>query len=109
MTLNATSPDSHLESYASFARHLKRPDYSIVESLSSKDSTVEEKITSLKMLVAAKIKCYTSWLLVVDNVITVSSVHVYLPRFENEAWARGLLLITTQDTININSLRKLFC
>ena len=103
MTLNAASPDSLLESYASFARHLKCPDYSIVETLSSKDSTVDEKITSLKMLVAVKITCYTSWLLVVDNVTTMSSVHVHLPQFENEAWARGQLLITTQDTTSIPS------
>ena len=103
MTLNAASLDSLLESYASFARHLKCPDYSIVETLSSKDSTVDEKITSLKMLVAVKITCYTSWLLVVDNVTTLSSVHVHLPQFENEAWARGQLLITTQDTTSIPS------
>ena len=103
MTLNAASLDSLLESYASFARHLKCPDYSIVETLSSKDSTVDEKITSLKMLVAVKITCYTSWLLVVDNVTTMSSVHVHLPQFENEAWARGQLLITTQDTTSIPS------
>ena len=103
MTLNAASPDSLLESYASFARHLKCPEYSVMETLSSKDSTVDEKITSLKMLVAVKIKCYTSWLLVVDNVTTLSSVHVHLPQFKNEAWARGQLVITTQDTTSIPS------
>ena len=103
MTLNAASPDSLLESYASFARHLKCPDYSIVETLSSKDSTVDERITSLKMLVAVKTTCYKSWLLVVDNVTTISSVHVHLPQFENEAWGRGQLLITTQDTTSIPS------
>ena len=103
MTLNAASPDSLLESYASFARHLKCPDYSIVETLSSKDSTVDEKITSLKMLVAMKITCYTSWLLVVDNVTTMSSVHVHLPQFNSKAWERGHLLITTQDTTSIPS------
>ena len=103
MTLNAASPDSLLESYASFARHLKCPEYSVMETLSSKDSTVDDKITSLKMVVAVKIKCYTSWLLVVDNVTTLSSVHVHLPRFENEAWARGQLVITTQDTTSIPS------
>ena len=103
MTLNAASPDSLLESYASFARHLKCPDYSIVETLSLNDSTVDEKITSLKMLVAVKIAYYTSWLLVVDNVTSMSSVNVHLPRFENEAWARGQVLITTQDTTSIPS------
>ena len=103
MTVNAASLDSLLESYASFARHLKCPDYSIVETLSSKDSTVDEKITSLKMLVAVKITCYTSWLLVVDNVTTMSSVHVHLPQFNSKAWERGHLLITTQDTTSIPS------
>ena len=103
MTLNATSSDSLLESYASFARHLKCPDYSIVETLSSKDSTVDEKITSLKMLVAVKLTCYTSWLLVVDNVTTMSSVHVHLPQANSKAWERGHLLITTQDTTSIPS------
>ena len=103
MTLNAASLDSLLESYASFARHLKCPDYSIVETLSSKDSTVDEKITSLKMLVAVKITCYTSWLLVADNVTTMSSVHVHLPQFNSKAWERGHLLITTQDTASIPS------
>ena len=103
MTLNAASPDSLLESYASFARHLKCPDYSIVETLSSKDSTVDEKITRLKMLAAVKITCYTSWLLVVDNVTTMSSVYVHLPQFNSKVWERGHLLITTQDTTSIPS------
>ena len=103
MTLNAASLGSLLESYASFARQLKCPDYSIVETLSSKDSTVDEKITRLKMLVAVKITCYTSWLLVVDNVTTMSSVHVHLPQFNSKAWERGHLLITTQDTTSIPS------
>ena len=103
MTVNAASLDSLLESYASFARHLKCPDYSIMETLSSKDLTMDEKITSLKMLVAVKITSYTTWLLVVDNVTTMSSVHVHLPQFEKEAWAKGQLLITTQDTTSIPS------
>ena len=43
MTLNAACPDSLLESYVSFARLLKCPDYSVMEILSSKDWKVEEK------------------------------------------------------------------
>ena len=103
MTLNAASLDSLLESYASFARHLKCPDYSIVKTLSSKDWTLDKKITRLKKLVAVKITCYTSWLLVVDNVTTMSSVHVHLPQVNSKAWERGHLLITTQDTTSIPS------
>ena len=101
MTLNAACPDSLLESYVSFARLLKCPDYSVMEILSSKDWKVEEKITYLKMLIAVKISCYTSWLLVVDNVSTMSSVHVHLPQAGIHTWARGQMLITTQDIRSI--------
>ena len=101
MTLNATNPDTLLESYAFFARQLKCPEYSVIETLGSKDSKIGEKIASLKMLIAAKIGLYTSWLLVIDNVTSLSSVHVYLPQSGNEAWTKGQLLITTQDTTSI--------
>ena len=49
------------------------------------------------MLIAVKISCYTSWLLVVDNVSTMSSVHVHLPQAAIDTWERGQMLITTQD------------
>ena len=101
MTLNAASPDSLLESYTNFARQLKCPDYSVMQILSSKEWSIDNKIANLKMLVGAKISNYTSWLIVVDNVTTLSSVHVHLPQSGNEAWARGQLLITTQDTTSI--------
>ena len=101
MTLNAACPDSLLESYVSFARHLRCPDYSVMEILSSKDWKVEEKITYLKTLIAVKICCYTSWLLVVDNVSTMSSMHVHLPQARIHSWARGQMLITTQDIRSI--------
>ena len=101
MTLKAASPDSLLESYVSFARHLRCPDDSVMEILSSKGWKVEEKITYLKMLIAVKISCYTSWLLVVDNVSTMSSMHVHLPQAGIHTWARGQMLITTQDIRSI--------
>ena len=101
MTLNAASPDSLLESYTNFARQLKCPDYSVMQILSSKEWSIDNKIANVKMLVGAKISHYTSWLIVVDNVTTLSSVHVHLPQSGNEAWARGQLLITTQDTTSI--------
>ena len=72
-----------------------------METLSSKDWKVEEKITNLTMLFAVKISCYTSWLLVVDNVSTMSSMHVHLPQAGIHTWARGQMLITTQDIRSI--------
>ena len=101
MTLNAASLATLLSSYANFARRLKFPYYSVMQTLSSKDWTIEDKITNLKMLIAKKLSCYTSWLLVADNVTTLSSVYVHLPQCENKTWARGQLLVTTQDTTSI--------
>ena len=101
MTLNAASPDSLLESYAFFARQLRCPEYSIIQILNSKNSKIDEKIADLKMLISTKIGLCTSWLLVVDNVTSISSVHVHLPDSGNEAWGKGQLLITTQDTASI--------
>ena len=98
MTLNAASQDSLLESYASFARHLNYPDY-LVEHILETNGSGEAKIAHLEFLIARKIDCYTSWLLVVDNVTTMSTVR--LPHFELKPWARGQLLITTQDTTSI--------
>ena len=101
MTLNAESQDTLLESYVSFARRLKCPEFAVTNTLNSKDLTTEEKITNLKTLIGPKIELYTSWLLVVDNVTSISRVHVHLPQSGNEQWARGQLLITTQDSASI--------
>ncbi|CAH3152922.1 unnamed protein product [Porites lobata] len=101
MTINAASQNSLLESYANFARQLKCPDFSVIQTLSSKDLNIEDKIANLKMLIAAKIGCYTSWLIVVDNVTKLNFVHDHLPQSGTETWARGQLLITTQDTKSI--------
>ena len=101
MTLNAESQDTLLESYISFARRLKCPEYAVTNTLNSKHLPTEEKITNLKTLISTKIELYTSWLLVVDNVTSISRVHAHLPESGNEQWIRGQLIITTQDTASI--------
>ncbi len=101
MTLYAESQDTLLESYFSFARQLKCPEYTVTNILQSKDLKTDEKIAHLKTLISAKLECYTSWLLVADNVKSISRMHVDLLEAGNEQWARGQLLITTQDTASI--------
>ena len=103
MTLNAASPDSLLWSYALMARQLKCPEYAVTNTLNFKDILIEEKIACLKMLVATKIGLYTTWLLVVDNVSSMSWVHVHLPERGNEQWSNGQVLITTQDVSSVPS------
>ena len=103
MTLNAASPDSLLESYALMARQVKCPEYAVTNTIISKDVKTEEKISNLKTLISARIELYTSWLLIVDNVFSMTWVHVHLPERGNEQWSNGQILITTQDVSSIPS------
>ena len=103
MTLNAANPDSLLESYASFVRQLRCPEYAVTNTLNSRDIKIEEKIANLKTLVTTKIDLYTTWLLVVDNISSMSWIHAYLPERGNEQWSNGQVLITTQDVKSIPS------
>ena len=101
MTVNAESPKTLLESYVSFARHLKCPEYAITNTHNSNDLNTDEKITNLKTLISTKVDSYTSWLLVVDNVTCISNVHAHLPEPGSKQWSKGQLLITTQDIASI--------
>ena len=101
MTLNAENSETLLESCVLFARYCKCPEYAVTSTLNSTDLCADETITRLKTLISAKISNYTSWLLVVDNVISVSQIHGHLPDARDELWVRGQLLITTQDAVSI--------
>ena len=101
MTLNAENSETLLESCVLFARYCKCPEYAVTNNLNSTDLCADETITRLTTLISAKISNYTSWLLVVDNVISVSQIHGHLPDARDELWVRGQLLITTQDAVSI--------
>ncbi|CAH3153272.1 unnamed protein product, partial [Pocillopora meandrina] len=101
MTLNAENSETLLESYVVFARHCKCPEYAVTDTVNSTDLSTDEKIRSLKTLIGARISYYTSWLLVIDNVINVSQIHGHVPDAGDEEWVRGQLLITTQDAFSI--------
>ena len=102
MTLNAENSKTLLESYATFARHLKCPEYAVTNTFTSKDLSTDEKIRRLKTLISTKIELYSSWLLIVDNVTSMSHLDGNLPDSGNGQWAKGQLLITTQDTASIS-------
>ena len=99
MTLNAENSESLLASYVSLARKVCCPEYTITNTQMSKDLNTEAKITNLRDLIATKIHFYTSWLLVVDNVTSVSSTNGFLPELGNDQWGKGQLLITTHDSL----------
>ncbi|PFX15828.1 Nephrocystin-3 [Stylophora pistillata] len=64
---------------------------------------LEEKVKILRDLIAAKIRFYRSWLLVIDNVTDMLNIRDFLPQPGNEQWTKGQLLITTQITSSIPS------
>ena len=101
MTLNAESLDTLLESYFSFARHLKCSEYAVTNIFKSKDLKTDEKIIHLKTLISTKVTSCSSWLLIADNVRSISQGLIHLPGPGDEQWARGQLLITSQDTASI--------
>ena len=103
MTLNAQSLDSMLESYVSFARHLKCSEYAVTSTLNDKDLKTEGKIANIKSLISTKVELYSSWLLVVDNVVSLSGMNPHLPETGGTDWCKGQLLITSQDTAAIPS------
>ena len=101
MTLNAANLDSLLDSYVCFARHLKYPEYAITNTLNDKDLKTEKKIACIKSLAGTKVKLYASWLLLVDNVVSIAEMHAHLPDTGNSHWSKGQFLITSQDTTSI--------
>ncbi|XP_068752131.1 uncharacterized protein [Montipora capricornis] len=103
MTLNAQSLDSLLESYVSFSRNLKCSEYAVTSTLNDKDLKTEGKIANIKSLIRTKVELYSSWLLVVDNVVSLSGMNPHLPETGDTHWCKGQLLITSQDTSAIPS------
>ena len=63
----------------------------------------EEKISNFKTLISSKIKLYTTWLVIVDNVCNMAWVHDHLPERGNGQWSNGQILVTSQDVSSIPS------
>ena len=103
MTLNAATLDRLLDSYVSFARHLKCSEYALTNTLNDKDLKTQEKIAHIKSLAGTKVELYASWLLLVDNVASIPEMRAHLPDTGNSPWSKGQLLITSQDTTSIPS------
>ena len=98
MTMNSETLGTLLDSYITFARQIKCPEDAITQIHISKDLTTKDKINSMISLISSKIGQYESWLLLADNVKSLSEMHVHLPQQGHGQWGRGYLLITTQDS-----------
>ncbi|XP_031560399.1 uncharacterized protein LOC116296514 [Actinia tenebrosa] len=93
-TLNASSIDTLIGSYLKLAESLKCDETSTA-SFSQEDVV----ISHLQSLVAPKLRKYSSWLLIVDNVTDLKSVFRYLPKAKEKTDGNGqILVIVTRDS-----------
>ena len=100
-TLNASSIDALVESYVEFAVSLNCDEESVTSIGQAKDSSQERKLMLLKNLVAPKLRKYSSWFLIVDNVTDLKSVFQHLPKAGEKTEFKGQILVTTQDSKSI--------
>ena len=100
MTLDAKNLDTVLESYTKFAKLVGCTEYSISKS-TSKDLSKEEMLVFLKSSVMSKVRCFSKWLIIVDNVTDIKSVSQYWPQPGTKEWGSGLLVVTTQDSHSV--------
>ena len=99
MSLDAESSDSLLESFISFAQHVKCSEIEVNKILALEKRKCDEKIAMLKDLIEKRIQLYKTWLLVIDNVTGVRNILMSLPEAGNALWKTGQMLITTHDTV----------
>ena len=98
-SLNAETSDSLAESYCSLARHFGITDNALANLEASRN--LPEKIEYLKTLIFSKTKQFSNWLIIVDNVVDLSSVRGDLPPSGRKELGHGQVLITTQDISSI--------
>ena len=103
MTLDAQNLDSLFESYCSFARYLRCPEDALSDIMKDKDMDSKKKIANIKSLISIKVELYSSWLLIVDNVVRLNEISHHLPQKGDSSWCKGQVLITCQDTTAIPS------
>ena len=100
-TLNAETLNSLAESYCSLARYFGISDNALANLESSRN--LREQIEDLKAFIFSKTKQFSNWLIIVDNVVDLSSVRDDLPASGRKELGHGQVLITTQDSSSIPS------
>ena len=100
-TLNAETLDSLADSYFNLAKQLGVTEYALTNLVTSTKVDSRKKIQRLVRFISPKVKQFSAWLIVVDNVVDLSLVRSYLPPTANEEWGHGQMIVTTQDTQSI--------
>ena len=100
-TLNAESVETLADSYISLGIHLGLTEYTLGSLESSKSEKPRETIQQLQRLILPKVKKFSKWMIIADNVIDLGSIRGFLPQTGSEGWGHGQVLITTQDSTSI--------
>ena len=100
-TLNAETLETLADSYFTLAKQLGITEYTLTNLATLKANSAKEAIQHLKVLISPKIKQFSEWLIIADNVANLSLVRSYLPQTASEEWGHGQVLITTQDSSEI--------
>ena len=101
-TVNAETLETLADSYITLARQLRITEYTLT-SLATSNEGDKETIKHLKRLISRKMKQFSNWLIIADNVADLSLVRSDLPPTASEEWGHRQVLITTQDSSSIPS------
>ena len=102
-TLNAETLETLADSYMSLAKRIGITEYTLTSLTASKIYSPKETIQHLLRFILSKIKQFSEWLIIADNVVDLSLIRSYLPQTASEEWGHGQVLITTQDSSAIPS------
>ncbi|XP_020615798.1 uncharacterized protein LOC110053844 isoform X1 [Orbicella faveolata] len=99
-TLNAETLESLFNSYDSLSRALGCTEFAVAGITTSKDS-IQEKLEQFQRLVTPKMKEFSTWLLIIDNVVNLEAVRRFWPTCGCKEYGNGQILVTTQDSSTI--------
>ena len=102
MTLNAKDLDTLLYSYEEFARHLNCKE-DVLVSIRNSSKTKAEKIKDLRSQITTRIRNWTRWWIIIDNVEDLDIVSPLLPQMGDVVWNNGQIILTTQNTKSVPS------
>lgn len=96
-TINAETLETLFNSYDSLSRALGCTEFAVARITTSKDS-IQEKLQQFQRLVTPKIKEFSTWLLIIDNVVNLEAVRRFWPTCGCKEYGNGQILVTTQDS-----------
>ena len=97
-TLDAKTFQTLGDSYILLAQLLGISEDALTVLSNAMENTPKETINHLKALILPTVRKFSSWLIIADSVIDLTTIHAFLPQTASEEWGHGQVLITTQDS-----------